>query len=55
MSTCCQKSQINRTFCINYWLNVIDASNTFATDFKTLLMKYLNVDVRMMGFPRRVG
>ncbi|MBR1800098.1 MAG: Abi family protein [Bacteroidaceae bacterium] len=38
--------------CITYWLNAIDASNTFATDFKKLLMKYPNVDVRMMGFPR---
>ena len=37
--------------CITYWLNAIDASNTFVTAFKALLMKYPNVDTSAMGFP----
>lgn len=36
--------------CITYWLNAIDASNTFVSDFKVLLVKYPNVDTAAMGF-----
>lgn len=37
--------------CITYWLNAIDTRNTFAADFKALLVKYPNIEVRLMGFP----
>ena len=37
--------------CIAYWLNAIDASNTFVREFKTLLTKYPTVDAAAMGFP----
>ena len=39
--------------CIVYWLNAIDASNTFVQEFKTLLAKYPTVDAAAMGFPNR--
>ena len=39
--------------CIAYWLNAIDASNTFVQEFKTLLAKYPTVDAAAMGFPVR--
>jgi len=38
--------------CITYWLNGIDAQNTFAADLKALLAKYPTVDVAAMGFPQ---
>ena len=37
--------------CIAYWLNGIDAQNTFTADLKALLVKYPTVDVAAMGFP----
>ena len=37
--------------CIAYWLNGIDAQNTFAADLRVLLSKYPTVDVAAMGFP----
>ena len=39
--------------CIAYWLNAIDASNTFVQEFKTFLAKYPTVDAAAMGFPVR--
>lgn len=38
--------------CIAYWLNGIDAQNTFAADLKALLAKYPTVDVAAMGCPQ---
>ena len=38
--------------CIAYWLNGIDAQNTFAADLKALLAKYPTVDAAAMGFPQ---
>ena len=37
--------------CIAYWLNGIDAQNSFAADLKALLAKYPTVDAAAMGFP----
>lgn len=38
--------------CIAYWLNGIDAQNSFAADLKALLAKYPTVDAAAMGFPQ---
>ena len=38
--------------CIAYWLNGIDAQNTFAADMKALLAKCPTVDAAAMGFPQ---
>ena len=37
--------------CIAYLLNSIDENNTFASDLKTLLVRYPTVDAAAMGFP----
>ena len=37
--------------CIAYWLNSIDADNTFVGDLKLLLLRYPNIDTTAMGFP----
>ena len=37
--------------CIAYWLNAIDAENTFVGDMKLLLLRYPIVDPALMGFP----
>ena len=37
--------------CIAYLLNSIDENNTFASDLKTLLVRYPSVDTAAMGFP----
>lgn len=39
--------------CIAYWLNSIDAQNTFAKDVKKLLRRYPTVDATAMGFPAK--
>lgn len=36
--------------CIAYWLNSVNANNSFVSDFKTLLREYPNVDTKAMGF-----
>ena len=50
-----QKPIPNRLYaaltCMLYWLNAIDSTNTFKSDFKTLLKQYPNVDTAAMGFP----
>ena len=38
---------------IQYWLNIVNPSNTFKTKIMTLLSKYPNIDVSAMGFPAR--
>ena len=37
--------------CIVYWLNAIDAINTFVGDLKLLLLRNKSIDPVMMGFP----
>ncbi|KWW27190.1 MAG: abortive infection bacteriophage resistance protein, partial [bacterium F083] len=37
--------------CIAYWLNAIDANNTFVSDLKLLLLRNPLIDPAMMGFP----
>ena len=37
--------------CIAYWLNAIDANNTFVGDLKLLLLRNPSIDPAMMGFP----
>ena len=37
--------------CMLYWLNVIEPSNTFLVDLKSLLAEYPNIDTNAMGFP----
>ena len=38
--------------CIAYWLNAIDASNTFTNDIKELLIKFPTIAPAAMGFPQ---
>ena len=38
--------------CIVYWLNGIYENNDFVIKFKLLLLKYPNVDITAMGFPK---
>jgi len=37
--------------CMVYWLDAIDYSNSFVSDFKALISRYPNVDTAAMGFP----
>jgi len=37
--------------CIAYWLNTVDAKNTFVGDLKMLLLRNPSIDTAMMGFP----
>lgn len=50
-----QKPIANRLYaaltCMLYWLNAIDSTNTFKSEFKALLKRYSNVDTSAMGFP----
>jgi len=41
--------------CIAYWLNSIDANNTFVGDLKLLLLRNPSIDPAMMGFPRELA
>ena len=38
--------------CMVYWLDSIDSSNSFVTDFKSLIARYPNIDTTAMGFPK---
>ena len=38
--------------CVVYWLNSIYEDNDFVEKFKVLLLKYPNVDITAMGFPK---
>ena len=40
--------------CIAYWLNGIDAQNSFAADLKALLAKYPTVSPSAMGFAQEI-
>ncbi len=37
--------------CLAYWLNSFNPSNTFVSDFKSLLKRHPSVSTRLMGFP----
>ena len=37
--------------CLAYWLNAVNATNTFKSDLKKLLQKYPSVSPTAMGFP----